>query len=355
MRCDHLDACQLFGKAVECVHDFAYLQGVNYVARLETCFVMDTLLSTFRPSDAASNGFLPHNGDLENVHRDAKHMICMYLVEPIREMFDNMYRIVLSKGGSLKDFQKCLQAIPKWNVNVLDEHCNAIRSRCEGLSDIVSALFLERIKVLSVLRVCHDDSPVSIKIPSETRFCHRVFEKCAEEFYTDPFMFRRNNDRAKNGIILSAIDSTVQRLLPIKDVLAVYMKAPMEKQSSDSDHDHAHVEKRDDGDAAAAIVPKVDDIPDAIELDSLAKLKGHNVNVQKLDGDGHEPGSPARQGQYFENHDFAEDAGAGVRPASPRVDIAYPHLVHAGHGGGHGDAFLFDRGDDADLDALPGE
>lgn len=334
--------------------------------------LMDTILSTFRPGDASNNGFMSQSGsDLENVHRDAKHMICMYLVEPIREMFDHMYRSVLHKGGTLKDFQRALQAIPRWNMNVLDEHCNAVRTRCEGLSDIVSALFLERIKVLSVLRVSHDDSPVSIKIPSETRFCHRVFEKCAEEFYRDPWLFKRHNDRAKTQIILSAIDSTVQRLLPIKDVLAIYMKAPMQQPEDkhmnlDGDGHHHHQEEKHNSGGGT-------------DMDGAAKLSSaHNVNVTKLDAGevpehGYEkaPGSPEKQGQYFEKKDFADDHepwNHQHRPDSPgppaALDIGYPQLVGAGHDGHREheepraypqDRFLFDAGNDNDLDDLAGE
>lgn len=322
---------------------------------------MDTLLSTFRPSDALNNGFMAHaSGDLENVHRDAKHMICMYLVEPIREMFDNMYRIVIAKGGSLKDFQKTLQAIPKWNVNVLDEHCQAIRSRCEGLSDIVSALFLERIKVLSVLRVSSDDSPVSIKIPSETRFCHRVFEKCAEEFYANPFMFRRNNDHAKTQIILAAIDHTVQRLLPIKDVLAIYMKPG--NVSSDDAEKIRHIPDEEVVNDGADKSPRAA----PMDVDGLAKLSAHNVNVTKLDvPEFDKPASPGQQeNQYFAKHDFAEDDDAWKEQVahSPKaLDVSYPQLVHAGReGGGHEhhpqqDVFLFDRGNDDDLEHISGE
>lgn len=275
---------------------------------------MDTILTTFRPGDAYKD--VGSGVDVDHVNREARNMLMAYLAEPIRDMYDSMYSSLISKKGTLKDFQRNLQAVPTWNASVLEECCNILRSKCDGLEDIVSALFLERIKVLSILRVCDDDTRIPVKIPSVTRFCHKVFERCAEEFYKDPVIFQKGREDVKRQIILKSIENVVQRMLPIKQILSVFMKQGGESKHQDVDEN----------------VKPVDDKP----LENA-----DTVNIVKHDD--------PPEIQAFGESDFMDREpqwNHAPDPVPPINDDMHPL----------GDnAFLFEGGDDRDVDVLPGE
>jgi hypothetical protein len=135
----------------------------------------------------------------------------------------------------LKEFQQILRQIPKWNVEQIDELYDNVTSHegCDILDDLIKAVFLVNIKILSSVSTNINTKRVKIEIPSTKRFVHKCMVEAARQIYLDPFLFTRDisaiernrNAKEVNSIVNGAIEEAISLLLPIKDVLRQYLSS----------------------------------------------------------------------------------------------------------------------------------
>ena len=107
----------------------------------------------------------------------------------------------------LKSFQKTLKQIPRWNQDIIDTEYERIieHENCDILDDLVKAVFITNIKILSSVTNNIRPKKVRIEIPSSKRFIHKCYIESAREIYKDPFLVY--NEKIKPNI--STIVSTI--------------------------------------------------------------------------------------------------------------------------------------------------
>jgi hypothetical protein len=145
------------------------------------------------------------------------------LVIPILVIFEDMY--AKATDGKLSTFQKALREVPAWSQLKIESVCSTLQKSCNFLKELISALFLSHIKIMSSIKVAKI-SNVRVKVPKEEKFLHAVLIEAAKRFYENPKLFRsKMHQGAKENVIMEAIEATVRKLLPLKDILSAYLKS----------------------------------------------------------------------------------------------------------------------------------
>jgi len=147
------------------------------------------------------------------------------LVIPILVVFEDMYAKVAKTDGKLSTFQKALREIPAWSQLKIESVCACLQQSCNFLKELISALFLSHVKIMSSIKVAKI-SNVRVKVPKEEKFLHAVLIEAAKRFYENPKLFRsKMHQSTKETVIMEAIEATVRKLLPLKDILSAYLKS----------------------------------------------------------------------------------------------------------------------------------
>ena len=133
----------------------------------------------------------------------------------------------------LRNFQQVLKQIPKWNQDIIDhEYDNIIENpECEILDDLIKAVFITNIKILSSVSNINRIKKVQIEIPSSKRFIHKCYIESAREIYKDPFLFthdvsaveQHRNLKEIYKCVSGAIEESIRLLLPVKQILQEYL------------------------------------------------------------------------------------------------------------------------------------
>jgi len=141
----------------------------------------------------------------------------------------------------LYDFQKKLCTIPLWNQEIINTKFKNIKIQSdvsdEYLDNIIEAVFLSNVKILSVVKINNVKQSIDVKIPDTKNFIHRCFIESARSFYKDPYLIddrqspsnnlheiKRNVKRSLN-MIKDDIEKTIRNMMPMEDILVKYLNA----------------------------------------------------------------------------------------------------------------------------------
>tara|TARA_Y100000389_G_scaffold123807_1_gene121152 strand:- start:2717 stop:3730 length:1014 start_codon:yes stop_codon:yes gene_type:complete len=152
----------------------------------------------------------------------------------------------------MRQFQELLKEVPKWNNNMIKEECQRILQTQDWMHELVTAVFVTNVKILTSVKLVKKQSQFKLKMPSFETFIHAVYIEIAKTFFDDPFVMYHNesveqlNKNRKNSlkIIKENIEETIRILLPVQNILQEYMRAnedeePEEdKESEDEQEDN---------------------------------------------------------------------------------------------------------------------
>ena len=101
---------------------------------------------------------------------------------------------------------------------------------CDILDDLVKAVFITNIKILSSVSTSKPKT-VRIEIPSSKRFIHKCYIESAREIYKDPFLFTHDvspiehhrNLKETYNIVCDGIEEAIRILLPVRQILQEYL------------------------------------------------------------------------------------------------------------------------------------
>eukprot|EP00854_Cymbomonas_tetramitiformis_P027700 gene27700-34190_t len=151
-----------------------------------------------------------------------------------------------TQNDVLIQFQRNLKQIPKWNSDVIDEHTNEIVEECSFFNELITAVFISNVRILTSVKLSKNKKKVKIVIPPITKFVAKVYTNCAKNVYNDPYLFSINKyrDITNNmidvyNIISISIEDTIRDMLPIQNILETYLDDTLEeKQEEQSDDDN---------------------------------------------------------------------------------------------------------------------
>ena len=168
---------------------------------------------------------------LVEAKREYLGQMCLIMCPPMIEVFQHMHNesVSLSKGRKvLIMFQKLLKEVPNWSNAMSKNHSDNITNRCAWFNDLLAAVFVACTKILSSVRLKADNKKISLKLPTEEVFIQTCYNNIAKDIYKDPYVFSEEQSEYLRDEKLTmrftlAIESTVQELIPVQQILQTYM------------------------------------------------------------------------------------------------------------------------------------
>ena len=148
-----------------------------------------------------------------------------------KSIYTTVYDTIDDKRYVLKEFQSQLKGIPQWNENIIDEEAERIKAKCSFIHDLISAIFITNVKILSCIRSEEENSKLKIKVPTLSKFIHNVYISCARKFYYNPILFydKLKSNKVKENheetihTIDNCIQDTIRKLIPVENILQEYL------------------------------------------------------------------------------------------------------------------------------------
>ena len=164
-------------------------------------------------------------------------LMCPVMIETFEEMYEEAYK--LSKGRKvLVMYQKLLKEVPNWSDAMSKQHSDNIVNRCAWFNDLLAAVFVSCVKILSAVRLSKDNKKISLKLPTNEVFIQMCHNKAAESLYNDPYIYHEEqNEHSRNDKLFErfsvCIENAVKELIPVQQILQTYMSQTQEGQDLD--------------------------------------------------------------------------------------------------------------------------
>ncbi len=167
--------------------------------------------------------------------------LCAVLCPQMIETFELMYTeaMKMSKGKQvLQQFQKLLREVKNWSNTMIGEHEAKLKNTCGFLDDLIAAVFVSYVKILSSVRLNSTDKKMSVKMPQTDIVIHACFKAAANDLYKSPYIYhddmseyQRDEELVKRFV--ETINEAIKKLLPVQEILLHYMKAESEEQQEE--------------------------------------------------------------------------------------------------------------------------
>lgn len=133
----------------------------------------------------------------------------------------------------LLTFQNYLSRIPHWNNTIIVNERERIieASQCTYIEDLVTCIHVIQLKILSCMRVSHENKKMDIKIPEIDTFIHSVYINIAKVMYKNVYLFednvppltRQRNNRSIEIIVRECIINTVRDSIPVAHLIRMFL------------------------------------------------------------------------------------------------------------------------------------
>lgn len=180
--------------------------------------------------------------------KDEYTNILKTLIGPlIHSGFEQMYTdaIRTEPRYTLKKFQEFCKETQRWNQFMIDNEVAKVKETYDWIYDLITAIFVINVKILTSIRLGGDSKNINIKMPSLEKFIHKVYISSAERFYYNPYLvqyvetFEDPKIHQKKEecleIIESSIDEAIKDLLPVQYILQEYLAKVMEESENGSE------------------------------------------------------------------------------------------------------------------------
>lgn len=211
-------------------------------------------------------------GILVEAKKEYLGQLCLVMCPPIIEVFAEMYEEAnkLSKGRKvLIMYQKLLKEVPNWSNAMSKRHADNITSRCAWFNDLLAAVFVSCVKILSSVRLRAENKKISLKVPTNEVFIQTCYDNVAKELYRDPYIYHEEQsehirDEKLYARISVCIENTVKQLIPVQQILQTYMSQTDRNISLDDDEQLEDTEDPDVYDDATMPEPVPEPEPEPV-------------------------------------------------------------------------------------------
>ena len=136
-----------------------------------------------------------------------------------------------------------LSNIPKWNNEVIKKETERIKESCVYFDDLITAVIISNVKILSSVKVGKSKKKTKIAVPSATTFVHSVYIAVSKELLSDLEVFDierfsgriTNNVRLVYLIIEKSIEDAIRSLLPLQSILEASFTRYAASDNSDNE------------------------------------------------------------------------------------------------------------------------
>ena len=237
--------------------------------------------------------------------------LCCVVCPHMITTFENLYTEAntIAKGKKvLIQYQKLLKEVPNWNNHMIHQHAEKMSSSCGWFSDLLAAVFVSYVKILSSVRINSETKKISLKLPSDDVFIHGCFTNAAKELYKDPYVYHEEmseyeRDANLTRRFITCIETTVKDMIPIQEILKTYIS---HKNEIEIDNNKVEEEPED---------PDVEEEPEA-EPEGGSPPLDENGNPVEVP-------SPLPQPEEVKNINMNGETPP-VAPTSSEDDVLFP-------------------------------
>jgi len=184
----------------------------------------------------------------------------------------------VSQGkGTLKIFDELLREIKTWNSSISLKHSESIVKSEPLFPNLLAAVFVIHVKILSSIRTDKKSKKICIKLPANDVFVQRCYEACAEDIYRRPEVITNasiNEDTRSEQLherFCVIIQNVIDSLIPTAEILQTYLPLPggdlnldEEEEPEDEDEDIPDMQEE----------PPVEEVPENPEVDGVPTNSG---------------------------------------------------------------------------------
>ena len=191
------------------------------------------------------------------VEAERKFMIklCNAMTPVMIDAFYDMYKkaIEVSKGRqTLIHYQTLLQEVPHWNNTIVKQHADAIIKSCSMFPNLLAAVFVISVKIMSAVRISSDSKKINIKLPSNDVFVHSCYIAAAKSLYEDPYVVVDKMSDQDRRIKMAArfnelIKEVVDDFIPVQQILDTYIPnftGDLDMGGANQDPNHHRLQRR---------------------------------------------------------------------------------------------------------------
>tara|TARA_R110000803_G_scaffold91942_4_gene159434 strand:+ start:4622 stop:5413 length:792 start_codon:yes stop_codon:yes gene_type:complete len=168
---------------------------------------------------------------LVDAKKEYLNQLAIIMVPFMIETFQDVYNESVNRSKNKKVLamnQLLLKDVKVWNDNIIKQHNDEIIHSCSWFNELVAAVFVSHIKILSTVKLSAESNKISVKLPTNERFIHACYVAAAKDLYKDPYIFHEEADEFVRDEKLFerfnvCISATVKELIPIQDILRVNM------------------------------------------------------------------------------------------------------------------------------------
>jgi hypothetical protein len=159
-------------------------------------------------------------------------ILCKSMAPIMIETFINMYKEAITRGkgnreATVRNFKVLLEDVTNWNNSIIQTHSKEYTTSCAYFSDLLAAVFVCYIKILSTVRMTKDSKKIQVKLPSNDNFIHACINNAATEFIDHMVIFREQDAMVRNkklkDICYASINKTLDDLIPVQMILRTYI------------------------------------------------------------------------------------------------------------------------------------
>jgi len=175
-------------------------------------------------------------------------------------------------------FQELLRGVKTWNSSISLKNTEAIIKNQSLFPNLLAAVFVIHVKILSAIRTDKKSKKISIKLPANDVFVQRCYEACAKDLYENPSIIVDNKTEEERNNNLNErfhkrICVVIEDLVPTAEILNTYLPLPAAGEDLDMDHEDEEGEDEDVPDLA-------DDVPPEEGNEDVSSLPQNTGNME---------------------------------------------------------------------------
>jgi hypothetical protein len=216
-------------------------------------------------------------GLIETKNEYIEHMQDIITI-PISKKIYEIWCDCSKRKGSIKEFQKELIQIKKWNNNIIDEEYKRIvkSSKCKYLADLIKIIIITTIKIKIYEYKDYFDN-IKIKIPAPEDFVHKCYINVSIFSWKNAYLFNNKNikdsEHQNNLNIIEEnfkiiIKKTFRDFIPFNDIFQQIKDNLSENVKQVATDDDNHPNKNVQKDKNKQIPKKVVDEPEESDEES---------------------------------------------------------------------------------------
>ena len=151
------------------------------------------------------------------------------MIDAFADLFQEAKKVAQGRK-ILVQYQALLREVKNWNNTIVKQHTEAIIKSCSMFPNLLAAVFVILVKIMSSVRISSECKKLNIKLPTNDVFVHSCYMATAASLYEDPYVMvdevsdieRRANITAR---ITKAVRDVIEDFIPIQQILDTYIPA----------------------------------------------------------------------------------------------------------------------------------